>query len=213
MIICFDVGNTDIVFGVFEGETPVTAHRFTYTKGLTGAEYLPFLQDKMELFHIDFSHMSGCVLCCVAQNTAYELTCAMAQLFSVTPLLFKNDSLCGLQVRCGNLQEVGTDIVAGCMAAKARYSLPAIVIDMGTATTVTALDSEGYICGVSIIPGVFISLGALHEKTGLAIDGVLKAPSSPIGTDTQKSIASGVILGSAYCLDGMIKAFERELSG
>ncbi|MEG2929617.1 MAG: type III pantothenate kinase, partial [Oscillospiraceae bacterium] len=211
MIICFDVGNTDIVFGVFEGETPVTAHRFTYTKGLTGAEYLPFLQDKMELFHIDFSRISGCVLCCVAQNTACELTCAMAQLFSVTPLLFKNDSLCGLQVRCGNLQEVGTDIVAGCMGAKARYSLPAIVIDMGTATTVTALDIGECICGVSIIPGVFISMHALGEKTGLSVENALKTPKTAIGINTDQSIASGVVLGSAYCLDGMIEAFEKEL--
>ncbi|MEG0091778.1 MAG: type III pantothenate kinase, partial [Oscillospiraceae bacterium] len=67
------------------------------------------------------------------------------------------------------------------------------------------------ICGVSIIPGVFISMQALGEKTGLSVENALKTPKTAIGINTDQSIASGVVLGSAYCLDGMIEAFEKEL--
>ncbi|MEG0020252.1 MAG: type III pantothenate kinase, partial [Oscillospiraceae bacterium] len=114
MIICFDVGNTDIVFGVFEGENLVTTSRFRYTKGLSEKEYLPFLQDKMDMCGVLCTSISGCVLCCVAQNTARGLVGALQCLFNVTPVVFKNDAACGLSVKAGDLQEVGTDIVAGC---------------------------------------------------------------------------------------------------
>lgn len=211
MVICFDVGNTDIVVGVFDGEVSVISSRFRYVKGLSEREYLPFLQEKFRLAHMDCSKIDGCVLCCVAQNTAQGLFLALEAALGVTPILFKNDSKCLLETKVGDLQEVGTDIVASCMAAKNNYSLPCIVIDMGTATTVTALDKEGLLCGVSIIPGVFTSLWALRDRTGLPVSETLTVPNKAIGTDTQQSLASGIVLGSAFCLDGMIEAFEKEL--
>lgn len=211
MVICFDVGNTDIVVGVFDGEKLACTSRFRYVKGLSEREYLPFLQEKMRKNNIDCTHITGCILCCVALNTAVGLSLAMEAAFGVTPLLFKNDKVCKLNARVGNIYEVGTDIVSACIAAKEQYPLPAIVIDMGTATTVTALDSVGDLCGVSIIPGVFTSLWALRDRTGLPIDETLKAPTHSIGTTTEQSIASGIVLGSAFCIDGMIDAFEKEL--
>ena len=84
-------------------------------------------------------------------------------------------------------------------------------IDMGTATTVTAMDKDAQIRGVSILPGVFISMWALRDRTGLSVDETLSAPKYAIGTDTPQSLASGIVLGSAYSLDGMIEAFETEL--
>lgn len=211
MIICFDVGNTDIVAGVFcDGELSHLT-RFRYVKSLKESEYLPFLLEKMRIAHIDCHKITGCVLCCVAQNTADSLCLAMEAAFGVTPILFKNDENCRIEVKTGDPQEVGVDIMAACMAAKSKYAMPCIVIDMGTATTVTAMDSSAQLCGVSIIPGVFTSMWALRDRTGLNVDETLKSPLKAIGTTTSESLASGIVLGSAFCLDGMIEAFEKEL--
>lgn len=211
MILCFDVGNTDIVLGVFEQDALVRTARFRYMKGLSAWEYLPFIKDKLNLNFIDYHKVEGCVLCCVAQNTTESLSLALETALGVTPFLFSNDEHCGLKVKIGNPQEVGTDIIASCLAVKNNYRLPAIVIDMGTATTLTAMDSVGDLLGVSIITGVFVSLQALRDRTGLPIDESLAPPPAAIGTNTHDSIASGMVLGSAYALDGLIKAFEKQM--
>lgn len=211
MVLCFDVGNTDIVVGVFSQDSHIKTARFRYVKGLSAQEYLPFLKDKLNIHFIDYHKAEGCVLCCVAQGTTQGLLLALETLLGVTPYLFKNDEKCALKVKIGNPQEVGTDILAACLAVKHNYTLPAIVIDMGTATTVTAMDKDGDLLGVSILPGVFTCLWALHQRTGLPIDESLAPPPHAIGTNTAQSIASGTVLASAYSLDGMIQAFEQEM--
>lgn len=211
MVICFDVGNTDIVAGIFENDKIVKHMRFRYVKGLSEFEYLPFLHEKMNVNNVDISKITGCVLCCVAKNTADSLALAIETLFAVPPVIFKNDKTCRLDIKGKDPNEVGTDIVAACMAAKENHTMPCIVIDMGTATTVTAMDKNAAIIGVSIIPGVFTSMWALRDRTGLPVDETLARPTKAIGTDTPESLASGIVLGSAYCIDGMIEAFEEEI--
>ncbi|MEG2192400.1 MAG: type III pantothenate kinase [Oscillospiraceae bacterium] len=154
MILCIDVGNTDIVLGVFQGEELQRTARFKYIKGLSAWEYLPFLKDKFNLNFIDYQKVEGCVLCCVAQSTLEGLRLALETVLGVTPFVFSNDEKCGMGVKIGDPKEVGTDIVASCLAVKNSKNLPAIVIDMGTATTLTALDEDGDILGVSILTGV-----------------------------------------------------------
>lgn len=212
MVICFDVGNTDIVAGIFENDKVIKSMRFRYVKGLSEFEYLPFLHEKMNLNGVDVSKVTGCVLCCVAQNTLDSLALALETLFAVSPVIFKNDERCHLEIKGKNPSEVGTDIIAACMAAKENHTMPCIVIDMGTATTVTAMDKNAAITGVSIIPGVFTSMWALRDRTGLVVDETLASPTKAIGTDTKESLASGIVLGNAYCIDGMISAFEEEIA-
>ena len=101
--------------------------------------------------------------------------------------------------------------VAGAIAAKALYPLPAIVIDMGTATKITAVDEQGTVQGVSIMPGVFISLDALVNGTSLLKGIATNAPVRAIGKNTVESMQSGVVFGAASMLDGMVERFEAEL--
>lgn len=107
--------------------------------------------------------------------------------------------------------ELGADLLAGAIAAKALYPLPAIVIDMGTATKITAVDEQGTVQGVSIMPGVFISLDALVNGTSLLKGIATNAPVRAIGKNTVESMQSGVVFGAASMLDGMVERFEAEL--
>ena len=211
MVICIDVGNTDIVAGVFTDDVLKDTVRIPYIKGQDENYYFALLENSAVRSIISACDVKGCLLCCVAQNTAEPLALAMEKFFGCRPVIFRNDENCRLRIRAEDPNEVGTDIIAGCMAAKEKYPMPCIVIDMGTATTLTAMDINSDVLGVSILPGVFISMWALRERTGLPFDDDITVLPDAIGTNTQKSVDSGIILGNAYAIDGLIQKFEEEM--
>ena len=211
MVICFDAGNTDLVAGVFIQGKIADVIRIPYKKGQASQQYTQLIRNYMSENGICTEKVKGCLLCCVANDTAQQLSSAMESVFGTKPVEFKNDETCGLKILTENPYEVGTDIIASCMAAKDMLPMPCVVIDMGTATTVTAMDKDANVLGVSILTGVASSAWALKEKTGLPFEENLKAQPKAIGTNTQKSIDSGIILGSAYALDGLIRKFEEEI--
>lgn len=211
MVICFDAGNTDLVAGIFCDDAVKDIIRIPYKRGLSAAEYYSLISKYMQDNSVEISSVEGCLLCCVAKGTAEELSVAIEKLFGTKPVMFSNDETCQLKILTEDPNEVGTDIIAGCMAAKAQFPMPCVVIDMGTATTLTAMDKDANVLGVSILTGVFTSMWALKEKTGLPFEEDITAQPKAIGTNTQKSIDSGLILGSAYALDGLVQSFEEEI--
>lgn len=212
MVICIDAGNSDLVAGIFCDDEITDILRIPYQKGLSRQEYISILNDAVLQHNIPANNICGCLLCCVAINTVNELAAAMCEVFGHYPVIFKNDNNCKLKILTEDPYEVGSDIIASCMAAKKEYSMPCIVIDMGTATTLTAMDENANVLGVSIITGVAVSMWALKEKTGLPFDKNFLANPKAIGTNTQKSIDSGIILGSAYAIDGLIQSFSEEIN-
>lgn len=211
MVICIDVGNTDMVAGIFTDDSLSCTLRFPYEKGQSEEYYYNMLEMQASLNDINTAEVTGCLLCCVAINTSTPLAAAMKKLFGTEPVVFKNDKTCRLSILTENPMEVGTDIIASCMAAKNSLAMPCVVIDMGTATTLTAMDKNGAVLGVSILTGVFTSMWALREKTGLPFEDNIDAKPKAIGTNTQKSIDSGMLLGAAYAIDGLVTAFEEEI--
>jgi type III pantothenate kinase len=211
MVLCFDIGNTDIDVGVFEFDKLSKIFRINYEKGRQSWEYVQPIKEAFEKNKVDAKKVEDCVICSVVHSTTHGVYIALNEIFGFNPILFSNDEVANVKVRIGNPQEVGSDIVAVCLEVREKYKLPAIVIDMGTATTITAMDKNGALLGVSIITGVVTSLTALRDKTGLPIDTNLKAPKKAIGTDTAQSIASGAVLGSVFMMDGMIDAFKKEM--
>jgi type III pantothenate kinase len=117
----------------------------------------------------------------------------------------------GLDIRLENPNQTGADLVAGCVAALREYKPPMIVVDMGTATTMAVLNQQGALVGGCICPGVRISLEALTEKTALLPGLQLDQPQKAIGRNTADCMRSGVMLGTACMLDGMVQRMEEEL--
>ena len=212
MVLCFDIGNTEIDVGVFENDILVKTFGIPYEKNQSCWTYLGGILKSLKANDIKPEDVSGSILCSVVKDSTQGVYEAMEITFSHKPVLFENNAdIIGLAVKIDNPQEIGLDILAGCMAVKEKYTLPAIVVDMGTGTTLTAMDSAGDILGVSIVPGILIALQALGNRTGLPIDESFTPPAKAIGTNTKDSIASGIVLGNAFLMDGMISAFEKEM--
>ena len=211
MILCFDIGNTDIDVGVFVNDVLSKTFRIDYVKGQQSWEYVEPIKRRLRENGIGIDEVEDCILCSVVHNTTQGFFVALNEVFGFNPKMFTNDQVVDMKVKIKNPQEVGTDIVASCLAVREKYTFPAIVVDMGTATTVTAMDEEGSILGVSILTGVITSLNALHDRTGLPVNPDLPIPEKAIGTDTPKSIASGAVFGRAAMMDGMIDRFKAEM--
>ena len=191
MILCVDVGNSNIVADLFNKDGVLQKHlRTAYTKGLCAEEYAVFLKAKLEQAGTDIGVIRHCVLCCSNPVTRPAIFKALTEITGKEPILFKNDKTCRLNILTEDPNEVGVDIIASCMAAKDLYPMPCIIVDMGTATTVTGMDKDGNVLGVSILPGMFTALNSLLEKTGLPWQENLKAEPKAIGTNTQKSMES-----------------------
>ena len=211
MILCFDIGNTDIDVGVFHNDILVKNFDIPYQKEQSCWTYLGNILKGLKANDIKPEDVKGSILCSVVKNSTQGVYEAMEIAFNHKPVLFENNGVAGIDVKIDNPDEIGLDILAGCITVKEKYSLPAIVVDMGTGTTLTAMDKDGSILGVSIVPGILIALQALGTRTGLPIDESFSAPNKAIGTNTKDSIASGVVLGNAFLMDGMITAFEKEM--
>ena len=212
MVLCFDIGNTEIDVGVFDNDVYIKDFSIAYEKYQSCWTYLGGILKGLKANNIDPKDVTGSILCSVVNDSTQGVYEAMEIAFSHKPVLFENNSeYTHLGIKTDNPAEVGLDIIAGCMAVKEKYTLPAIVVDMGTGTTLTAMDKDGNILGVSIVPGILIALQALNARTGLPIDESFAPPKKAIGTNTAESIASGVVLGNALMMDGMISAFEKEM--
>ena len=212
MILCFDIGNTDIDVGVFDNDLHVKDFHIPYRKEQSCWTYLGSILKALKANDITPEDVKGSILCSVVANSTQGVYEAMEIAFSHKPVLFENNpDITGIEIKTDNPAEVGLDIIAGCMTIKEKYTLPAIAVDMGTGTTLTAMDETGAILGVSIVPGVIIALEALNQRTGLPIDKSLTPPEKVIGTNTADSIASGAVYGNAYLMDGLIYAMEKEM--
>lgn len=212
MILCFDIGNTDIDVGVFENDVHIKNFTIPYQKEQSCWTYLGGILKALKANDIKPEDVKGSILCSVVKNSTQGVYEAMEIAFSHKPVLFENNSdVTGLDIKTDSADEIGLDILAGCMTVKEKYPLPAVVVDMGTGTTLTAMDKNGSILGVSIVPGILIALQALNTRTGMPIDESFTPPAKAIGTNTADSIASGVIFGNAFLMDGLIKAFEKEM--
>ncbi len=212
MILCFDIGNTDIDVGIFDNDVHVRDFRIPYQKDRTCWGHLGNILKVLQTEGIKPENVAGSILCSVVPGATQSVYEAMEIAFSHKPLLFENNrELTGINIKIDDPAQVGPDIIAGCMTVKEKYSLPAIVVDMGTGTTLTAMDADGSILGVSIMTGVVACLQTLNRRTGLPVDLSLTPPAKAIGTNTADSIASGAVLGSVFMMDGMITAFENEM--
>ena len=184
MILCFDIGNTDIDVGVFHEDVLVKNFDIPYQKEQSCWTYLGNILKALKANDIKPEDVKGSILCSVVKNSTQGVYEAMEIAFNHKPVLFENNDVTGIDVKIDNPDEIGLDILAGCITVKEKYSLPAIVVDMGTGTTLTAMDKDGSILGVSIVPGILIALQALGSRTGLPIDESFSAPklALPIGT-------------------------------
>jgi type III pantothenate kinase len=212
MILALDVGNTNITVGVFDGEDLRFVSRMATDASRMEDQYAIELRDILHLYGVRRANITGAVLSSVVPKLTGYLSHAVEKLFSVTPLVVDYQAVKEFfSIGITRPETTGPDLIAGCMGAKARFSYPCIVVDMGTATTLAVLDREGVMVGGAIVPGVGVSLDALTSRAALLSSVSLDTPAHVVGRDTAECLQSGVLFGAAALLDGLCDRMEEEL--
>ena len=211
MILTVDIGNSNIVLGGVRGDAIVFKAKIRTDITKTSDEYCIDLKMLLDVYGIGVSEVEGGIIGSVVPQVLNSMKTAIRKLTGKEPLVVGPGLKTGLQIRIENPNQAGADLVAAAVAALKVYPAPLIVVDMGTATTMTVLDSTGAMIGGCIAPGVKIALDALTERTALLPGLQLDQPKRVIGRNTTDCMRSGVMLGAACMIDGMVDRMEAEL--
>ena len=211
MILTVDIGNSNIVMGCVEGEQILFEARLRTDATKTSDEYCIDLKMLLEVYGVDPMQVEGAIIASVVPQVLNSVQTALKKLTGKTALVVGPGLKTGLNIKVENPSQTGADLVVGCVAALREHKPPLIVIDMGTATTIVVVDKDGAFIGGSICPGVKISLDALTERTALLPGLQLDQPKKAIGRNTIDCMRSGIMLGNACMLDGLVERMEEEL--
>ena len=211
MILTIDIGNSNIVLGAVEGEQILFEARLRTDATKTSDEYCIDLKMILEVYGVAADQVEGAIIASVVPQVLNSMQTAMKKLTGKTALVVGPGLKTGLNIKVENPSQTGADLVVGSVAALREHKAPLIVIDMGTATTIVVLDKDGAFIGGSISPGVKISMDALTERTALLPGLQLDQPKKAIGRNTIDCMRSGIMLGTACMLDGMVERMEAEL--
>ena len=211
MILVVDIGNSNIVIGGVQDEEIVFEARIRTEATKTSDEYCVDLKILMDVYSVDPDAVEGAIIASVVPQVLNSIQTAIYKLTGKTSLVVGPGLKTGLNIKIENPAQTGADLVVGSVAALREHKPPMIVVDMGTATTMVVLDETGALIGGCICPGVRISLDALTERTALLPGLQLDQPKRAIGRNTIDCMRSGIMMGTACMLDGMIQRMEEEL--
>ena len=211
MLLAIDIGNTNVTLGVFDDDILTFTARLSTDHGKTADQYAIEIKDVLTLYGQDFTNVEDCIIASVVPAVGNAVSMAVSNLCHIVPLSLGPGVKTGLNIKIDNPGQLGADLVAGSVAALSEYTLPCIIIDMGTASTISVIDKNGALIGGAIAAGVHLTLKALWENTSQLPAIHIEAPHSVIGANTIECMQSGLVFGTAAMLDGMIERIEAEL--
>ena len=211
MILTIDIGNSNIVIGGVEGENIAFEARLRTESTKTSDQYCVDLKILLDVYGVDRGDIEGAIIASVVPQVLNSMQTAVKKLTGMNSLIVGPGLKTGLNIKIENPSQTGADLVVGCVAALREHKPPMIVVDMGTATTMVVLDDTGALIGGCICPGVKISMDALTERTALLPGLQLDQPKRAIGRNTVDCMRSGIMMGNAAMLDGMVERMEEEL--
>ena len=213
MILCIDVGNTNIKYAVWEGNEIKGSFRVSSRHSRTADEYGATLMNLLQSKDINRKDIEGIIMSSVIPSLNYTISHMCEYFFGVTPKVVGAGIKTGLNVKADNPKEVGADIIANCVGAFTKYGdgKPMIVIDFGTATTFDVLTGNGELIGVVIAPGIKTSLEGLVSNTAQLPMIELEAPKSAIPKTTRTAMQAGIIFGFAGLVENIVKKIRNEL--
>ena len=211
MILAIDMGNTNIVLGGIDEERTYFVERITTNQAKTDLEYAVNLKDILEIYQIRPNQIEGAILSSVVPPLNITILRAVEKILGKKPLLVGSGMKTGINILMDNPKTVGSDMIVDAVAAIHEYPKPVIIVDMGTATTLSVVDKSGNYCGGVILPGLKVSLDSLSSKTAQLPFISLETPGKVIGKNTIDCMRSGIIYGNADQIDGIIDRMEAEL--
>ena len=221
MLLAIDIGNSSISLGLFDTATADLLHTFKLSPEScrTSDECAVLISSMLSLSGFSVKDIDGAMLASVVPQLTHTLVNTVVKLIGKPPLTVGPGIKTGFPIKIDYPSELGADLVADTAAVLSIQGRSmhgtnrkaAIIVDMGTATTVSAINRAGEYVGTAIMPGVRVSLDALHAETAQLPTVTPSAPERAIGKNSRDAVRSGVILGNAIMIDGLIDRFEKEL--
>ncbi len=211
MILTIDVGNTNIVMGCVENGEVKSVCRLATNLNDLSSDYAMKMRQSFEFDGIDYKDFSGAILSSVVPQLNRAIRTAVKKVTGLDCMVVGAGLKTGVNVKIDDPGTLAGDLITGAVGALSLYKPPLVIVDMGTATTIVAIDSEGAYLGGAIIPGIKLSYSALSSGTSLLPNIAIEAPKKCIGTNTVDSMKSGAVYGTAALVDGMIDRMETEL--
>ncbi len=211
MVLTIDVGNSNIVVGVYEADRLRFISRIASEQNRTADETAVLLKAVLSIHDIDIHSIDGAIISSVVPLITEPLAKSICLLTGKNPLIVGPGMKTGINIGIDNPAQLGSDLLVDSVAASALYPKPIIVADMGTATTLSVITEKNTIIGGAILPGVRTSLNALTAKAAQLQQVSIEAPKRTIGSNTIDCMKSGVVFGNASMLDGMIDRINEEL--
>lgn len=214
MLLTIDAGNTNLCFGVFDGETSVVQWRKATAERQTADDYAVWLLQLMKLCGIAREDISAAVISTVVPSALYPLKLLCRRYFHCEPLVIgEPDVALGVQALVDRPEEVGADRLINALSGYRRYGGSLIIVDFGTATTFDVVNAEGNYIGGVIAPGIGLSMAALHQGAAKLPMVEVEHPGKVIGISTVSAMKSGLFWGYMGLVEGIIRRIQSEYGG
>ena len=212
MILVIDVGNTNTVLGVYDGDELIANWRMTTEKSKTADELGIFLNSLFEYERINVDKLDDVIISSVVPDVMYSLTHGIRKYFGIDPMIVSMGMKTGINIRMQNPKELGSDRIVNIVAAYATYGGPAIVIDYGTVNTYDVINEKGeFITGITA-PGIRICADALYQRAAQLPKFEIKNPGTVIAKNTTESMQVGIALGHVGETLYFIDRIKKELN-
>jgi len=212
MLLAIDIGNTNVVLGVFEGERLRESWRVGTKLQMTADEHAMVLKDLFGFAGLEFRQVTGIIISTVVPPLQSVLAEVSRKYFGIDPLVVSSEIRTGLTFAYDNPREIGADRIVNAVAAYRFYGGPLIIVDFGTATTFCAVTQAGEYLGGVIVPGIKLSAEALTQRAAKLPRFEIARPRSVIGRDTVSAMQSGILYGYAGLVDGIVDRMRSEFA-
>ena len=211
MLLAIDMGNTNIVIGCIKDDKILFVERLSTDQSKTELEYAVGFKTVFELYGIEVDEIKGAIISSVVPPLTGIIRKAVEKIIGIKPMVVGPGIKTGLNILMDNPKTVGADLIVDAVAGISEYGAPLVIIDMGTATTISVVDKDKNYVGGMIIPGIRVSMDSLVNRTSQLPRIGFDVPEKVVGTNTVDCMKSGIIHGNAAMLDGMVDRIEEEL--
>ena len=211
MLLVIDIGNTNIVFGVYEDDALINHWRLSTSIQKTVDEYAILLNSLLYFEKIKLNQIDSAVISCVVPPLLIPFEIICRKYVGIRPILVEPGIKTGMPILYENPSELGADRIVNAISGYEKYKRALIIVDFGTATTFDYITSKGEYVGGAIAPGIMISLEALFERASKLPRVELIKPKSIIGKNTVYAMQSGIIYGYVSLVDGIVKRMKEEV--
>lgn len=209
MILALDIGNTNIVIGGIDNGKIAFLERLSTDKTGQSSEYAIKIKSLLDLKGIPASDFDGAIVSSVVPPVDFMVRRAIKMVLNVEPIFVTINSDHGLVIETEPV--LGNDLITGAVAALAEYKPPMVIVDLGTATTISVIGKNSHFLGVSIMAGLKLSQQALSNNAAQLPAISMDTPKVIIGKNTPDAMKSGLLIGTAAMIDGMVDRIEKEL--